>query len=97
MLKSLRKRAIRAYVVLFVASGAMVIALKKMFKDQFAEDSASAVPAAAAAGPKVSDSKLSSARIAEEEKEYVEFQEFKRFQEQKRQREQQAASAPKES
>ena len=38
MLQALRKRAMRSFSILFVASAALAVAMKKMFKDQFAEE-----------------------------------------------------------
>jgi hypothetical protein len=98
MLKSLRKRSIRAGLIFFVSGGALAIALKKMFNDQFIEDAASAQQKQQQqqqSGPAVT-AWQSSAPVgrdaAEEEKEYREFQEFKRFKEQKLLREQQQAA-----
>ena len=101
MLKSLRKRSIRAGLIFFVSGGALAIALKKMFNDQFIEDAASAQQKQQQqqqqqqSGPAVT-AWQSSAPVgrdaAEEEREYREFQEFKRFKEQKLLREQQQAA-----
>jgi len=102
MLKSLRKRSIRAGLIFFVSGGALAIALKKMFNDQFIEDAASAQQKQQRqqqqqqqSGPAVTAWQASAPvgrDAAEEEREYREFQEFKRFKEQKLLREQQQAA-----
>ena len=99
MLKSLRKRSIRAGLIFFVSGGALAIALKKMFNDQFIEDAASAQQKQQQqqqqSGPAVTAWQFSAPvgrDAAEEEREYREFQEFKRFKEQKLLREQQQAA-----
>jgi len=109
MLKSLRKRSIRAGVIFFVAGGALAVALKKMFKDQYIEDAASGQQQQQQQQRQQQQQQKSghaadtwqsrapaSGNAAQEEQEYREFQEFKRFKEQKRLREQsqQAEKAP---
>ena len=105
MLKSLRKRSIRAGVIFFVAGGALAVALKKMFKDQYIEDAASGQQQqqqqqqqqkSGHAADTWQSRAPASGNAAQEEQEYREFQEFKRFKEQKRLREQsqQAEKAP---
>jgi hypothetical protein len=106
MLKALRKRAMRAYAIFFVAGGALCIALKKLFNDKFAEDESveqqalkqqqeqqhQLQPRLVGYSLGNEQSSTPSGRDGSDlEREYREFQEFKSFQEQKRLREQQQA------
>ena len=106
MLQALRKRAMRSFSIFFVASAALAVAMKKMFKDQFAEEDKEASERQTQVV--LEQQQLRSGHSSEnhqsitsgrhesqsekDHKEFEEYQEFKRFQEEKRLRNQQQAS-----
>lgn len=112
MLQALRKRAFRSFSIFFVASAALAVAMKKMFKDQFAVEGKEASERQTQLEQQQqqqqrsghsSDNHQSIASGRHESqsekahKEFEEYQEFKRFQEEKRLRNQQQASGVSES
>lgn len=108
MLQALRKRAIRSFSIFFVASAALAVAMKKLFKDQFAEEDKEAserqtqLEQQQRSGHSSDNhqSITSGRHVSQSEKahkEFEEYQEFKRFQEEKRLRNQQQASGVSES
>jgi hypothetical protein len=112
MLQALRKRAFRSFSIFFVASAALAVAMKKMFKDQFAEEDKEASEHQTRLEQQQQQQQRSGhssdnhqsitsgrheSQSEKAHKEFEEYQEFKRFQEEKRLRNQQQASGVSES